>query len=122
MLLTESSLYQMNRVKNQWELSTKPLRLSIDAHTPQDGEFESNSYQFKHREGVHIHHDYHPTFYPIKHAYKNNNTSTDCVIQTRTKLIGRANKRGWATPSTSPKKVKQQANASKWLNNNAHKL
>lgn len=122
MLLTESSVYHMNREKNQWELSTQPLRLPSDIHTPQDGDFESISFPYVYREGVHIHHDYKRTFYPIKHAYKNNQTSTDCVVQTRTKMIGRANKTGWHSPSTSTKKVKLIAKASKWLSNNSHSI
>ena len=112
----------MNRVKNQWELSTSPLRLAGDAHTPQAGEFESISYHYTHRDGVHIHHDYKPTFFPIKHAYKHNKTSTDCVVLTRTKMIGRANKRGWELPSTSNKKAKQLARASKWIASQSHNM
>lgn len=112
----------MTRVKNQWELSTSPLRLAVDAHTPQDGEFESISYSYTPREGVHVPHDYKRTAYPIKHAFKHNKTSTDCVVQTRTKMIGRANKNGWALPSQSAKKAKQVARASKWITNHSHKM
>ena len=110
----------MTRVKNQWELSTKPLRLATDTHTPQDGEFESISYSYTPREGVHMPHGYKVTCFPIKHAFKHNKTSTDCVVQTRTKMIGRANKNGWAVPSTSTKKGKQVARASKWIASQSH--
>ena len=112
----------MTRVKNQWELSTKPLRLASDCSTPQAGEFESISYSYTPRAGVHMPHDYKVTAFPIKHAFKHNKTSTDCVVQSRTKMIGRANKNGWHTPSTSTKKVKQVAKASKWLSNNVQSI
>ena len=75
---------------------------------------------FQHREEVHLAHDYQPTLWTPKHAHRKGGgfTPADTVVEGRTKMIGRANKKGWRHTEETHKVRRKRNRAMRWAEKN----
>ena len=75
---------------------------------------------YQHREGVHVAHDYQPTLWTPKHAHRKGGgfTPADTVVEGRTKMIGRANKKGWRHTEETHKVRRKRNRAKRWVEKN----